>query len=222
MATFVLVHGAWGGADTWAAAAQALRTHGEIVHVATLTGLGEKAHLLHPGITLETHVADVLGLIETHQLSDFVLAGHSYGGMIITEVANRLGGRIQALVYVDAFLPQDGEALWDISDDPSRQHYIDAQRDLPGLVAPFPGAPPSLGRHPLLTLTQPVRMTGKADAITKRSYIYATKGAPTVFTKFHERIRTDPAWRSYQLPTSHGVMQEMPEETADILREAAR
>lgn len=221
MATFVLVHGAWGGSSTWAAAAAALRRKGHDAHIATLTGLGEKAHLLHPGITLDTHVADVIGMIDTLDLTDFVLTGHSYGGMIITEVANRLGDRIRALVYVDAFLPRDGEALWDISDDPSRQHYIDAQRDAPGLVAPFPGSPPTLGRHPLLTLTQPVRMTGKADAITRHSYIYATKGAPTVFTKFHDRISADPAWRSYSLPTNHGVMQEMPEDTAAILIEAA-
>lgn len=221
MATFVLVHGAWGGGSTWAAAASILRDKGHETHIATLTGLGEKAHLLNPGITLDTHVDDVIGLINAYDLRDFVLAGHSYGGMIITEVANRIDGRIRALVYVDAFLPRDGEALWDISDDPSRKHYIDAQRDAPGLVAPFPGSPPTLGRHPLLTLTQPVRMTGKADAITRRSYIYATKGAPTVFTKFHDRIHSDSAWRSHSLPTNHGVMQEMPEDTARILIEAA-
>lgn len=221
MAIFVLVHGAWGGADTWRTAAKALQTKGHEAHLVPLTGLGEKRHLLHPGITLETHVDDVLGSVENAGLQDFVLAGHSYGGMIITEVANRIAEKIRALVYVDAFLPRDGEALWDISDDPSRQHYIDAQRDMPGLVAPFPGSPPTLGRHPLLTLTQPVKMTGKADAIARRIYIYATKGAPTVFTKFYERISGDPAWRSYQVPTSHGVMQEMPEETARILIEAA-
>ena len=221
MATFVLVHGAWGGASTWASASAALRAKGHETHLAALTGLGEKSHLLHPGITLDTHVADVIGLVETYGLTDFILAGHSYGGMVITEVANRIGDQIRGLVYVDAFLPRDGEALWDISDDASRQHYIDAQRDRPGLVAPFPGSPPTLGRHPLLTLVQPVRMTGLADAIAKRSYIYATKGAPTVFTKFHDRVSADPVWRSYQLPTGHGVMQEMPEETADILIEAA-
>lgn len=221
MAKFVLVHGAWGGGESWRSVATLLRHQGHEVHVATLTGLGEKKHLLNPAITLDTHVDDVLNLIAAHGLDDFVLAGHSYGGMIITEIANRLGGAIRALVYVDAFLPRNGEALWDIADDPSRQHYIDAQRDMPGLVAPFPGAPSWLGRHPLLTLIQPVRMTGAEAAISRRFYIYATRDAPTVFTKFHDRVSADANWCSHDLPTGHGVMQEKPAETAEILVAAA-
>lgn len=221
MATFVLVHGAWGGGQGWQPVERLLRAQGHEAHIATLTGLGEKKHLISPAITLDTHVTDVINMVEAYGVNDFVLAGHSYGGMIITEVANRLGKAIRALVYVDAFLPRDGEALWDIADDPSRKHYIDAQRDMPGLVAPFPGSPPYLTRHPLLTLTQPVKMTGAEQAIRKHTYIYATKGAPTVFTKFHERVKADPAWKSYSIDTGHGVMVEKPEETAAILLDAA-
>jgi pimeloyl-ACP methyl ester carboxylesterase len=221
MATFVLVHGAWGGGQGWHATAKLLRAKGHDVHIATLTGLGEKKHLISPAITLDTHVTDVINMIAAEGLSDFVLAGHSYGGMIITEVANRLGKEIRSLVYVDAFLPRDGEALWDIADEPSRKHYIDAQRDMPGLVAPFPGSPSFLTRHPLLTLIEPVKMTDAAQAITRRTYIYATKDAPTVFTKFHEQVNADPDWKVYSLPTGHGVMVEKPEETAAILLEAA-
>lgn len=221
MAKFLLVHGAWGGGESWAAVAALLRAQGHETHVATLTGLGQKKHLLSPAITLDTHVDDVLNLIEGEGLSDFVLAGHSYGGMIISQVASWLGSRIRALVYVDAFLPRDGEALWDICDAPSQKHYIDAQRDMPGLVGPFPGSPASLGRHPLLTLTQPVRMTGREKDIARRTYVYATKGAPTVFTKFHDRIEADAAWHSVSLPTGHGVMQEKPEDVTAILLEAA-
>lgn len=221
MTAFVLVHGAWGGGQGWQLVERLLRAKGHDTHIATLTGLGEKKHLISPAITLDTHVTDVINMIEAYGLTDFVLAGHSYGGMIITEVANRLGKAIRALVYVDAFLPRNGEALWDIADDPSRKHYIDAQRDMPGLVAPFPGSPPYLTRHPLLTLTQPVKMTGAEKAITKHTYIYATKDAPTVFTKFHERVKADPSWKVYTLPTGHGVMVEKPEETAAILLDAA-
>lgn len=221
MAKFVLVHGAWGGGQGWAPVRKLLQAQGHEVHVATLTGLGEKKHLISPAITLDTHVTDVTNLIETEGLTDFVLAGHSYGGMVITETANRLGDRIRALVYVDAFLPRDGEALWDIADDPSRKHYIDAQRDMPGLVAPFPGSPSFLTRHPLLTLLEPVRTTPKAQGIAKRTYVYATKGAPTVFTKFHARVADDPAWKVHSVDTGHGVMQEKPEETTAILLEAA-
>lgn len=221
MATFVLVHGAWGGGQGWSATAKLLRAQGHDVHVATLTGLGEKKHLISPAITLDTHVTDVTNLIAAEGLNDFVLAGHSYGGMVITEVANRLGKAIRALVYVDAFLPDDGQALWDIADDWSRKHYIDAQRDMPGLVAPFAGSPTYLTRHPLLTLIEPVKMTGVERDISKRTYVYATKGTPTVFTKFHERVRNDPAWKVFSVDTGHGVMTEKPEETAAILLDAA-
>ena len=118
-------------------------------------------------------------------------------------------------------IAKNGDTLWDIADEPSRKHYIDAQRDMPGLVAPFPGSPSFLTRHPLLTLIEPVKMTGAEQAITRRTYIYATKDAPTVFTKFHERVKVDPDWKVYSLPTGHGVMVEKPEETAAILLEAA-
>ena len=92
---------------------------------------------------------------------------------------------------------------------------------MPGLVAPFPGSPSFLTRHPLLTLIEPVKMTGAEKAITRHTYVYATKDAPTVFTKFHERVEADPSWKVYDLPTGHGVMVEKPEETAAILLEAA-
>jgi hypothetical protein len=121
------------------------------------------------------------------------------------------------MVYVDAFLPRDGEALWDIADDPSRNHYIDAQRDQPGLVAPFPGSPPGLGRHPLLTLTEPAHLSGDHKCIARHSYVYATRGAPTVFTKFYDRIRADPEWQTHALDTGHGVMIDDPDGMLKIL-----
>ncbi len=211
MAKYVLVHGAWGGGSGYSDIAKRLRLVGHEVHVASLTGLGEKAHLVSPAITLSTHIADVVGLIEMHDLKDFILVGHSYGGMVITGVAAKLAKRIAALVYIDAFVPQDGEALWDIATDWERKHYIDAQRDAPGLVAPFPGAPAHLTRHPLLTLTEPVRSSGAESTIKRRTYIYATRGAPKTFGKFYERAKSTTGWRAHELNTSHNVMQDDPD-----------
>ncbi len=223
MTTYVLVHGAWGGGNGYSEVARRLRLVGHEVHVASLTGLGEKAHLVSPAITLSTHIADVMGLIEMHALKDFILVGHSYGGMIITGVAAKPGQRIAALVYIDAFVPQDGEALWDIATDWERSHYINAQRDQPGLVAPFPGAPAHLTRHPLLTLTEPVHMTGAENAIKRRTYIYATRGAPKTFGKFYERAKTTSGWRTHELNTSHNVMQDDPDGlTVLLLAEAEK
>lgn len=179
-------------------------------------------HHASPGITLTTHIADVTGLIDEFDLKDVILVGHSYGGMVISGVADARAERIAAIVYVDAFLPRDGEALWDIADDPSRKFYIDGQRDAAGLTAPFPGAPPSLSRHPLLTLTEPVHFKNGDLPIKRRTYIYATKGAPTVFTKFHDRVKADSGWRVHSISTGHGVMHEDPDGLTTLLLAEAR
>ncbi len=136
MATFVLVHGAWGGSYMYGPLARALREAGHEVHIPSLTGLGERAHLAHGGITLTDHVNDVIGLIDCEGLSDFILVGHSYGGMVVTGVSALRGSKIRSLIYLDAFLPQDGQALWDIASDFERNAYIDGQRGSPGLCSP--------------------------------------------------------------------------------------
>jgi pimeloyl-ACP methyl ester carboxylesterase len=217
MAVYILVHGAWGGGDGYTATAAALRAEGHEAHIIALTGLGERAGELSPSITLSAHIADVLAVIDREGLSDFILVGHSYGGMIITAVAAQRSARIRSLVYIDAFLPQDGEALWDIATDWERKHYIDAQRDMPGLVGPFPGAPAHLTRHPLLTLLEPVALTGDEARIERRTYIYATRRAPTVFTKFYDRAADDPGWMTHEVDSGHGVMQDAPEALLAIL-----
>lgn len=215
--TYVLVHGAWGGGDGYSETAKVLRAAGHKVYVVALTGLGTRKKEISPAITLTTHVDDVLKVVDSNKLSNFILVGHSYGGMIITAVSAKRGAQIKSLVYIDAFLPKDGEALWDIATDWERQHYIDAQRDKPGLVAPFPGAPSHLTRHPLLTLLEPVRLTGAEKSIKQLTYIYAKQGAPGTFGKFYERTKADPAWRTHALVSGHGVMQDAPDALNAIL-----
>jgi pimeloyl-ACP methyl ester carboxylesterase len=217
MAIFVLVHGAWGGGSGYTEIAARLEQAGHDAHIVALTGLGSRADELSPAITLSTHIGDVMSVIDEGRLDDIILVGHSYGGMVITGVAAQRASKVRSLIYIDAFLPQDGEALWDIATDWERQHYIDAQRDAPGLVAPFPGSPAHLTRHPLLTLLEPVSLSGDENLIERRSYIYATRGAPTVFTKFQERTLIDPDWRTFALDTGHGVMQDDPDGLLAIL-----
>src|SRR5438128_12397775 len=110
MAAFVLVHGAWHGAWCWRRVAPLLAAQGHRVHAVTLTGVGERAHLMSPAIDLETHIADVAGLIEAEELQDVVLVVHSYAGMIGTAIADRMPGKIQHLVYIDAVIPEPGES----------------------------------------------------------------------------------------------------------------
>jgi pimeloyl-ACP methyl ester carboxylesterase len=216
-ATYVLVHGAWGGGFTYDDTAKVLRGAGHKVYVVALTGLGSRVKEASPAITLTTHVNDVLAVIDKNKLDQFILVGHSYGGMIITQVASKRAAKIKSIVYIDAFLPQDGEALWDIATDWERKHYIDAQRDNPGLVAPFPGAPKILTRHPLLTLLEPVHLTGAEKSIKYHTYIYATHGAPATFKKFYDRTAADAAWRTHALDSGHGVMYDAPKALLAIL-----
>ena len=118
----VLVHGAWGGAWIWRRVLAPLRAAGHEVHAATLTGDGERAHLRHRDIRLHTHISDVLGLIEAEELDGIVLVGHSYGGQVITGVADSLlarhAGAVRRLIYVDAMVPLPGEG-WGQQHDPA-------------------------------------------------------------------------------------------------------
>jgi pimeloyl-ACP methyl ester carboxylesterase len=224
MAVFVLVHGAWAGGSGYQAVARGLRAVGHDVYVATLTGLGERQHLASPAIDLSTHVRDVVSLIESERLDDIILCGHSYGGMVVTGVAATVGERIRTLFYLDAFLPSDGQSLWDIADEPARRHYIEAQRDRPGMVAPMrlPGEERVSRRanhHPLLTLLEPVRFTGAEQKVRNRTYVYATRDAPTIFTQFYEQVRNDPAWKVETIQTGHVVMIDDPDGLTRLLLE---
>src|SRR5437867_13135502 len=115
MATYVLVHGGGHGGWCYRKVARILGAKGHEVHCPTLTGLGERKHLLRPDIDLDTHITDVVNVLEYEDLADVILAGHSYGGMVITGVADRAGSRIARLVYLDAAHPRNGESLADVS-----------------------------------------------------------------------------------------------------------
>ena len=126
MTTFVLVHGAWMGGWCYKRVARLLRQAGHEVYTPTLTGLGERAHLINRAIDLDTHVQDIVGVIRCEELSDVVLCGHSYGGMVITGVAEQIAAKIRSLVYLDAFVPENGKCLFDYS--AGRAFATDARR----------------------------------------------------------------------------------------------
>ena len=222
MADYVLVHGAWGGGHYYERLASELRDTGHRVLVAALTGLGVRQDRLHPGITLTDHVNDVCDQIAEAGFDRFILAGHSYGGMVITGVATRLGARIDAIAYIDAFLPGDGESLWDVTGDFEHAWYIDSQKWTPGLVAPigsldFEPVPGQIGRHPLLTLTEAVRYTGEEAKIPRRGDLFASDWQPTPFARFRDQLWSDPAWECHDSKASHFVMADQPEQLLEIM-----
>ena len=139
MATFVLVHGAWRGGWCYRGVARCLRQAGHEVFTPTLTGLGERAHLGALSISLSTHVEDIVSAIVCEEIDNVVLCGHSYGGMVVTGVAGRLPGKIRALVYLDAFVPESGKALWDYISEAEKSYFVSSAAG-GGLTAPIPAA----------------------------------------------------------------------------------
>ena len=230
--TYVLVHGAWHGGWCWKKVVPALRAAGHEVYTPTLTGLGERAHLANPAIDLATHIADVVNLLEAEELAKVVLVGHSYGGMVVTGVADRAASRLRRVVYLDAFLPENGKCLLDYL-HPDRRTLIN-QGQIGGFVDPLPLAifgvtePQDVAwvtRHEMRqsyrTFAQPVHFTGNGGASLPRTYVYCTKPPTGSFDQFAERLRRDPAWRFYELETGHDCMITDPQSVIRILLENA-
>ena len=219
MATFVIVHGAWSGPHAWRWVRPVLREAGHDVFTPALTGLGERAHLAAPTTDLDTHVQDVLAVLHYEDLRDVVLVGHSYGGMVITGVADQTGDRLAQLVYLDADVPLDGECELDLVPLDERRQYEEAARsqgDGWRIPPPFPdvlppGTDPTVAwvvarmvPHPLRTLTQPLRLTGRQPSAATRTYIHCTEGKDgTEQPPYVRRVADDPGWRFIQLQASH-------------------
>src|SRR5262249_57232345 len=121
MATFVVAHGAWSSAWAWKKMRPLIRAAGHELWTPSYTGLGERAHLANPAIDLDTHIADVIGVLEMEDLRDIVLIGHSYGGMVATGVADRARSRVAQVVYLDAFVPRNGQSLFDLQTGEARE-----------------------------------------------------------------------------------------------------
>jgi pimeloyl-ACP methyl ester carboxylesterase len=228
MATFVLVHGAWGGSVIWRPIAAALRKAGHEVYTPTLTGLGERRHLLRRDIDLDTHIEDVLGVINYEDLEGIVLVGHSYGGMVVTGAADAVPEKIASLVYVDAFVPRDGDSLVGLR-PPGAPVPAAASADdwlTPRLPAEAFGNASAAVRdymerksapQPSACFTQPVKLSGGIGRIRRKTYLYCNDPQPTTFTPFYERLRNEPGWTVHTLPCTHFVQFDMPKELTALL-----
>jgi pimeloyl-ACP methyl ester carboxylesterase len=228
--TFVLVHGAWHGGWCYTRVAERLSARGGRVFAPTLTGLGERSHLYDPQINLTTHVLDVANLIRWHELRDIVLVGHSYGGMVITAVADQLAERIGALVYLDAFLPEDNQCLHDLAPpEMVRAQLESATVANRYAVPPIPAAVFNVNPadrewvdrlctpQPLATLTERVRLTGRFKTVPHKTYVLAGDFPGSPFGMFCDALATQTGWQTCGLPCGHDVMIDMPDETANII-----
>nr|WP_269128858.1 alpha/beta fold hydrolase [Nonomuraea sp. K271] len=228
-----MVHGAWHGGWAWQRVAPLLRAAGHDVHTPTLTGLSDRAHVLHPQVGLATHVQDVVALIEAYDARDVVLVGHSYAGQVVSGVADRVGERLARRVHLDAFVGEDGEAAIDLLPATVAGHYresvagpgfgwlipvrslsvlgVTEQADLDWLT-------PRLTPHPWLTYTEPLRLSGKGEQVPA-AFVECTDWM-RVFTPQAERAAAR-GWPVHEIATGHEAMVTAPGELAELLLSVA-
>jgi pimeloyl-ACP methyl ester carboxylesterase len=231
--TFVLVHGAWHGGWCWRRVADRLRRDGHAVFAPTLTGLGERSHLLRPGIDLTTHVADIVTLMRWERLSDVVLCGHSYGGFVISAVAEEMCVLIRSIVFLDAFLPENGDTILKLT-GPTVQDAIRAALQRGDLGVP-PRSAEAFGVNesdrewvdtlcvpqPIETFTSPIALSGARERIARKIYIRAKGYHNPSFDRAFATVQSNSSWHCHQVPCGHDVMVDMPDRLSELLLQAA-
>ncbi len=232
MTTFVLVHGSNGGGWVWQKLAPLLRAAGHVVYTPTLTGLAARSHLLGCGVDLTTHITDVAQLLFYEDLSQVVLVGNSYAGMVITGVAARVPERLKLLVYLDAYLPEAGQREADLWPPDRRAMAEAAEAPAKGLAQAPPPAifgvtdpalvawiTARLTPQPVATYTEPAPSGNAASAALPRVFIHCTANppaTPNVFGPFAAKARAW-GWEVRELAAGHLAMLTAPRELAALL-----
>jgi pimeloyl-ACP methyl ester carboxylesterase len=233
---FVLVHGAFHGGWCWRRVSDGLAEAGARVFAPTMTGLGERAHLLNARVGFATFVQDVVGLIEAEELSGIVLVGHSFGGAVISGVADRAPGRIAQLVYLDAIVPENGRSALSLLPPETQEIRLRTARATPGgLTIPLPtetmfDLPPGPDRdwvarritpHPLASYTDPVVLSAPAGNGLPRLYIRCTDPVYPAVVPSYDRIRAEGGWVFADIATGHDAMVSAPEALTELLLQNA-
>jgi pimeloyl-ACP methyl ester carboxylesterase len=218
----VLVHGAWVGEWCWLPVLPYLTAAGRPVYTVSLTGHGTRRHESGPHVTLGNHVADVLAVLDTYDLDDVTLVGHSYGGRVITPAALAAARRLAALVYLDAHAP--------VADDPGQPPDRHATAAANGGMLPFQGyehdvdllLPAArewflerIAEQSFATFTDPWQVELPPDV--RKTFVYASANPGSRFTTYAEASAADPAWQYHELPGPHFLMFSHPEEVAEII-----
>lgn len=221
--TAILVHGGFEGGWCWARVAEPLRARGWQVFAPSLTGLADRAHLLTPSVSFETHVLDIVNLIEAEELSDVLIVGHSAGGTVITAVADRVPEKVAGLLYLDASLPEPGQSMFDfMGDSQGVPDLFRSQAAEKGEGWRIPAGPPfdaagfgiedpadqawfdrRMTPHPLAAFADPIPLTGAWEKVPSKTYIRCEQfqiahGEPTI-----AKVEADPTWKSERWDCGH-------------------
>jgi pimeloyl-ACP methyl ester carboxylesterase len=228
--TFVLVHGAWHGGWCWRRVADLLESKGHKVFTPTMTGLGERSHLMSKDVNLDTHIADIVNVFTWEDLKDVCLVGHSYGGWPVSGALEHILDRVSSVVYLDAFMPQDGEKGVDSASEFSRKALFDAM-EKGELTRPAPKATvfhvnekdrvwvdSKTTPQPNAVALQPIKLTGAREKVAKKTYIRAAVYEQPTFDKVLAAKKADPSWKTFELSgTGHDVMVDAPDRLVEIL-----
>ena len=232
MATFLVAHGAWSAGWAWKKMRPLMRTAGHEFWTPTYTGLGERAHLANPDVGLDTHIQDIVAVLEAEDLGDVYLIGHSYGGMVATGIADRARARIKHLIYLDAFAPTDGQSVFDLQQaETLARMRAGAATSGDGWRIPTGPMPPdtapedvewaSARRKPQPIKTFEAKLKLSAEPSAPRTYIYCKRARPDDnFRQFLERAKRE-NWRSYEIDASHNPHITAPDMLMKILGEIA-
>lgn len=232
-ATIVIVHGAWVGGWRWRGVADMLIQRGHAVLTPTLTGLGEREHLVHPGVNVSLHARDIANVIRFERPESVLLVGHSYGGMPVSMVADLVPeGLIESIMYLDAFFPEDGQCLNDLVPGPPHlptdpdSYLVDPPRvNLVGFNAHMDAAARAAYEerrtpHSVHCFSEKVKLHGARERISRKAYVIATGYPNDTFAPAAAKLRQRADWRVEEMPYTHDLMHVAPRETADMIESA--
>ncbi len=229
--TFVLIHGAWHGGWCWRRVADRLEAKGHKVFAPSLTGLADRSHLLNINVNLDTHITDIANLFKWEELKDACLVAHSYGGWPCSGALEQIGDRVSSIVWVDAFMPKDGERGIDAASEFSRKSLQEAvAKGEPGRRGPPAKAfgvvteadqkwvDSKVTLQPNAIPMQPIKLGGARDKVAKKTYIRAPKYAQPAFDKALAECQADKSWTTYVTnDAGHDIMVDAPDWLTDIL-----
>jgi pimeloyl-ACP methyl ester carboxylesterase len=218
--TYVIVHGAWGGAWDWRRVDSMLTAQGHLVYRVQLTGLGERVHLASSSIGLATHIDDVVNTLVWENLRNVVLLGHSYGGMVITGVADRVPDRIAQLIYLDAFVPDSGESVFSFQDSAGAAFFRANTRDgfiVPPWVTDVHVTPRDVPQ-PLHTFTDTLRLINPDGRKVPATYILTVDPGATSdpFQRYADRAAAR-GWRVLRMEADHIPERSAPAALVELL-----
>jgi pimeloyl-ACP methyl ester carboxylesterase len=218
MSTFILVPGGWHGAWDFERVVPILERAGHTVHALTLTGLRpEDDPVTVATANLDTHAEDVLSLLDRANITSATLVAHSYGGFVIAAAADRAAGRVERIVHLDAFVPEDGDSCWSSVTDAYREAFLAGAGPMGYAVHPPDGLDHRTVPHPLASFMQKIRLTGTHAQVAHRDFVFCSGWDGTPFVDTRARLTADPRWHVHDLPTGHNAMREAPAAVAALL-----